>query len=134
MSINDKHEMKLHLGLKFHKNPSSFVVSLRIPFYMKLVLTIPQGNWYYNIIFETKLIVNPKDILVLEFAGISRNFGTSLNGSRTDFREQIPRITSSFKSKPLFFHSKYQNARFVFTHYDSLEIHLKTLDTLPNYH
>ena len=131
MSINDKHRVKLHFGLKFHKSQSSFVVCLILLFYMKLVLTIPQGNWYCNIIFETKLTVIPKTTLALEIAGISRNFETSLKDSRVDFHTQIPRITSSSKSDQIFFHSKYQDARFAFTNYDSLDIHLKIRDANP---
>ena len=63
--------------------------------YLKLILTIPQGNWYNNIIFETKPTVNPKTTLALEIAEISRNYETSVKEYRIDFNAQIQRITSS---------------------------------------
>lgn len=107
--------MKLHLGLKFHKNPSYFVACPSLSFYIKLVITIPQGYWYCNIISETKSTVIPKAILALEIDGIS------FKGSRIDFQAQIPCIASSSRLDQIFFHSKYQDAWFVFTHYDSFK-------------
>ena len=121
ISIHDNHQMKLHLGLKFHKNPSYFVVCPGLSFYIKLVITIPQGYWYCNIISETKPTVIPKVILAFEIDGISRNFGISFKGSRIDFQAQIPCIASSSRLDQIFFYSKYQGAWFVFTHYDSFK-------------